>query len=227
MATLAPIINSTETIAAAFQSSINAAFTELHAVFGFWPRVLSPYGGARTQAECDHEGTSWKISDHYQDAGNRAAVDIDNQSDFRRINTALFVNTLAKYGWHNITTSGQPFPKEPWHFAKHGISTAGESVTPIDNTKTMSQEDESMTPRTVTLDGGKTFIIQFQDGTSKPLIDYRTGQPMNSATVKALNQYLRYTVDYYPNGVAGAAVMAPDVFHQFSLAIDPTGAKLA
>lgn len=134
MANLAPIVNSAETINADFQSSINAAFTELHNLFGFWPVVLAPNGGARTQAQCDALGTPWAVSDHYEDAQGRAAVDIDNQSTFRARNEALFLNTLAKYGWSNIQVNGQPFPREPWHFAKHGISTAGESGTPINNT---------------------------------------------------------------------------------------------
>src|SRR4051812_30670389 len=114
MPNLAPIINSAETIAAAFQPSIDAAFVELEAAFAFWPVVLAPNGGARTAAECDALGTSHLISDHWELAVDRAAVDIDNHRRFRDINETLFLSILAKHGWHNMNTSGAPFTTEPW-----------------------------------------------------------------------------------------------------------------
>lgn len=133
MVNLVPIINSTETISSDAAPSLNAAFTELHQLFGFWPVVFSPYGGARTKAECLQEGLSWEISDHYEGAIGRAAVDIDNQRTFRNIDQKLFIDTLEKHGWHNMTTEGKDFPREPWHFANHSIVPASSNEKPLPN----------------------------------------------------------------------------------------------
>jgi hypothetical protein len=87
------------------------------------------------------------------------------------------------------------------------------------NSKPITETDDLVTPRPFTTDGGKTFQIMFEDGYTKPLIDVRDGLPMKSAVVKALNKFLRYDKGYYPNGVEGAAVMAPDVAAQFANAL--------
>lgn len=145
MTNLAPIINSSETISADAAPSINRVFTKLHASFGFWPRVLTPYGGARTKADQAHlvatKQSDTMNSDHREDATGRAAVDIDNQEDFRHANQELFVNMLAAEGWHNITNEGEPFPTEPWHFAKHGIAPASDDSTLIINSNKKGNED--------------------------------------------------------------------------------------
>lgn len=144
MPNLAPIIYSAddprnggvaETISAAAAPSINAAFAQIHAESDIKPIVLHPYGGARTKAECIHEGLSWTISDHYEAAAGRAAVDIDNQEQLRHWNQARFLQIMADHGWHNMTTTGAPFPKEPWHFAKHGITTTGDGTSPLPDSK--------------------------------------------------------------------------------------------
>lgn len=129
MANLAPIINSAEQIGAAYAPSLNAAFRELHAIFGFWPIVRAPNGGARTKEECIALGTSWRVSDHYEEKGR--AVDIDNHRRFRDRNEILFMATMVKHGWRNVQINGKPFPSEPWHFANHSTAPAGGGGTPI------------------------------------------------------------------------------------------------
>lgn len=100
-------------------------------------------------------------------------------------------------------------------------STAGDNGTPI-----TEDEVDHMTARPYVVDG-KTFHIMFDDGRSKPLVDYRTGLPMISDMVVALNQFLRYDIRYYPNGVRGAAVMSPEEAKQFSNALTPPASPVA
>jgi hypothetical protein len=142
--TLSQIINSAETINSDAAPSLNAAFTELHALFGFWPVVLAPDGGARTKAQQAHLVAIGKSdtmnSDHREDFPTRAAADIDNHRRFRDINEPLFEATLEKHGWFNMTNDGEPFTREEWHFAKHGIVPAGSGGTPINDT----EKDETM-----------------------------------------------------------------------------------
>lgn len=110
-----------ETIAADYQPSINAAFTEIFAVSGIKPIVLRAVGGARTKTQCNDLGTPWWVSDHYQDATpRRAAADVDNYlAIIAKIGADRYYGILAKHGWHNITTDGKPFPREGWHVANH------------------------------------------------------------------------------------------------------------
>lgn len=101
----------------------------------------------------------------------------------------------------------------PWMNARVGSSSAG------GNSKPITEQDDDVTPRPLTTDGGKTFQIMFEDGYMKPLLDQRDGTPMSSAVVVELNLFLRYDKKYYPNGIRGAAKMAPDVAAQFANAL--------
>lgn len=133
---LAYLYKCAEQIGSVYAPSANAAMRELESVSGVTVRVKAPLGGARTKAECNALGTSWTISDHWEGRGR--ALDVDNRGDItsgiarRRgitFNAAVTVyyQIWAKWGWHNITTDGQPFPSEPWHLANHSTQPAGSS----------------------------------------------------------------------------------------------------
>jgi len=126
-----------ETIREDAAPSLNAAFAQIHAESGIKPIVLRDYGGARTEAQQAHLvsiGESDTMnSDHREDAlPGHAAADIDNQVKLRAWNEGRFVQIMADHGWHNMTNTGAPFPKEPWHFATHNpITTASTNVHPL------------------------------------------------------------------------------------------------
>lgn len=155
MTNLAPILYSAddprnggvaETINADAAPSLNAAFEQIHAESGIKPIVLHPYGGGRTEAQQAHLVSIGKSdtmnSDHREDFEGRAAADIDNQHQLRAWNEARFLQIMADHGWHNMTTSGKPFPTEAWHFAVHGISPAAI------NTQPLTEEDDDMSSST-------------------------------------------------------------------------------
>lgn len=126
MASLVTIPGTIATVREGHATTLFAAFADLKKVTGVQPMVLAKSqtedgisGGSRTLAEAIKAGTG-KSSDHYEDnALGRSAVDIDNQLYFRNVIGTAFEAILGKYGWHNMTIDGAPFPSEPWHFATH------------------------------------------------------------------------------------------------------------
>ncbi len=154
MANLAPILYSAddprnhglaETINADAAPSLNAAFGQVRVESGIKPIVLRDLGGARTKAQQAYLVASGQSdtmnSDHREDFPSRAAVDIDNIDRFLAWNATRFKQIMADHGWHNMTNTGAPFPKEDWHYAKHGITPAGGTVTPLPES---NQEDNAM-----------------------------------------------------------------------------------
>jgi len=109
----------------------------LHAAFGFQMILTQEtinghlyYSGAgRTPAEQAVINPGQTASDHVLGR----AIDIFNQREFRDHNEPEFLRILGDHGWHNVDISGQPFPREPWHFAKHGLTTAATDSSPLDN----------------------------------------------------------------------------------------------
>lgn len=192
MATSVPIINSAETISSDFEQSINACFTKLYTLFGFWPRVLPPVGGDRTEAQQAHlvaiHESDTMNSDHRIDREGRAAVDIDNQEDFRHANEKLFLDTLAEFGWHNMTNDGAPFPTEGWHFAKHGISTAGENSSPIDN-----KGDTEMS-------SGVTFLKQSTLTKTNGRIQHTTVAAVSDLGLRHASNWKEFVCNYIDGG---------------------------
>jgi len=207
------------------------AFIDWAAANGHEIHIAKPYGGYRNLHEQQivyEQGATGGSHVRVAKPGSSThgiyaigRVDLVGASGFSytKAELAWIVANAGKFGLYREFGAD-----DPNHFEQTGTFTASTSESNLNN-ETVSEEDESMTPRTVTIDGGKTFIIQFPDGRSKPLIDYRTGQPMDSATVQALNLYLRYDAHYYPYGVPGAAVLSPQAFYQFSQALDPTGSQ--
>lgn len=124
-----------EQIAAPVASSLSAAFLELYQASGEKPRVLRPYGGARTAQQCWDKKLSPYISDHWEGAWverGRAAVDIDNQVKLRALlGDIRFESILRRHGWQNVTVTGDPFPNEPWHFATRASWLAALDVQPL------------------------------------------------------------------------------------------------
>ncbi len=139
MVNLAPILYSTETINAEAAPSLNAAFAQIFKESGIKPRVLAPVGGGRTEAQQAHlvdTGQSDTMnSDHREDFPDRAAADIDNQVALRAWNNDRFERIMADHLWFNMTNDGEPFPREPWHFARHHVTTSGGGTTPLPESK--------------------------------------------------------------------------------------------
>lgn len=117
---MATILFNGEDIGDAYAPSLNAAFRELYLASGRAPLVKSPLGGRRTLWQAIRLGTGSR-SDHYKGR----AVDIDNQRWFRNWNEPRFLGILAKHGWRNVQINGDPFPREPWHFANQSAHPAG------------------------------------------------------------------------------------------------------
>lgn len=142
-----PIIYNNATINARFSAAINGAFKELFAASGIRPVVYAGWetsdgipGGSRTLLEAIRAGSGPR-SNHYEN-NPYAAVDINNQRQFRNWDEGRFLAILAKWGFHNVQINGAPFPSEPWHFANQSdnpISQAGEIGEPIGDD--MSAED--------------------------------------------------------------------------------------
>lgn len=119
-------IGAGQRLASAYAPSWLAASAVLKARFGFAPIVSvtdgKPLGAYRTRAQQRSlSPASPDLSDHCKGR----ACDIGNQRAFRNIDEADFIAILAEHGWHNVNTSGNPFPSEPWHFANQSASPAG------------------------------------------------------------------------------------------------------
>lgn len=177
MVSLVSIRKSAETIASGAAQSFNSASADLESYFGFPPRVLAPVGGARTKAQCNALGTPWYVSDHYEGAAGRAAVDIDNQREFRNINSAAFEYILGMHGWHNVTVSGVKFYREPWHFACHYLTVAGGIEITIPAETTPPPEEEDMKP--INIWNTNTAPVAFRGAT----IGYTTIEVQRSPNV--------------------------------------------
>lgn len=160
---LAPIINSSESIALAYAPSLNAAFVELWQHFGFWPEVREPLGGARTYAEqlqlVREDSRNTMSSDHLKGR----AVDIWNHQRFRNAGVSAFIQILAAHGWRNVQVNGRPFPSEPWHFANQSATPAGGMAIPI-QTKPGKQPREEDDDMNTALRGLPTYKVEDKDG---------------------------------------------------------------
>jgi hypothetical protein len=213
---LAAIYKSAEQIGTPYQASLNGALRDLESYFGFQAVVKAPVGGARTKAQCTALGTSWTVSDHYEDRPARA-VDIDNHRRFRNINAAAFEWILAMHGWHNITISGEPFPEEPWHFANHDShpQQAGGGVVPIPNTPPLAQlrpKEDDVTDfiyyaETASTDGtivaGQMF---YQECIGAPLFPFTAGKKYTETA--ALMEYSAFLDQKDPYGSFSAYTAA-------------------
>lgn len=134
MAKLSGLYRSTETVAAKYAYSINAALMQLERESGIKPVVRAPLGGARTKAECNSLGTPWNVSDHYEAAVNRAAIDLWNWSEYANWNRKRFTAIMNAHGWYNVQVNGRPFPTEPWHWANHSATPLALQISPIEPT---------------------------------------------------------------------------------------------
>lgn len=127
---MSTILYNTENIGDAYAPSLNAAFEEIYQASGVKPRVIAPYGAASSPAIDRAHGIKGRgpNSDHYK----ARAVDIANYAWIERvIGRRELQAILARHGWDNVQSNGDPFPTEPWHFANRSVRPQGGTATPL------------------------------------------------------------------------------------------------
>lgn len=86
------------------------ADAELRERFGFGIEYRST-GAYRTNADTAAIPGALPDGDHERGI----ALDVRNWGAFARIDAEAFRAILSRNGWHNLDSTGAPFPREPWH----------------------------------------------------------------------------------------------------------------